>query len=132
MHLCISQSTTLSAPFADDITAFGEVEWRAAEVWLTKLEKHLESATVEDVRRLFAEKNVRRPLPHARGCCCRRGTAEAHFIPLAAGSGVPGPASDVLIATDYAPRADPQAWQQAVVSLKQAGQWAAGFGCGGL
>jgi 2-keto-myo-inositol isomerase len=131
MQFCISQSTTLPAPFADDVAAFGDVEWGAAEVWLTKLEKHLENSTVEDVRRLFADKNVR-PVAasYQGGLLLSQGEQrKAHFdhfrrrLELCQAVGIP----TLLIAADYAPKPDPQAWQRAVVSLKQAGQWAAGF-----
>jgi hypothetical protein len=30
MNLCISQATTLPAPFADDLAAFADVGWTAA------------------------------------------------------------------------------------------------------
>src|SRR5215208_2002712 len=131
MHLCISQATTLKAPFAEDIAAFGDVGWPAAELWLTKLEKHLETATVEDVRRLLAEKNVR-PVAAAYqgGLLLSQGEQrKAHFdhfrrrLELCQAVGIP----TLLVAADYAPKADAQAWQRAVVSLKQAGQWAAAF-----
>jgi 2-keto-myo-inositol isomerase len=131
MRLCISQSTTLPAPFPDDVAAFGEVEWRAAEVWLTKLEKHLQTATVDDVRRLFAEKDVR-PVAAAYqgGLLLSQGDQrKAHFdhfrrrLELCQAVGIP----TLVVAADHQPKPDPQGWQRAVVSLKQAGQWAAGF-----
>ncbi len=37
MKPCISEATTLSAPFADDVAAYAEAGWPAMEVWLTKL-----------------------------------------------------------------------------------------------
>jgi 2-keto-myo-inositol isomerase len=131
MDLCISQATTLQAPFADDIAAFGDVGWPAAELWLTKLEKYLESATVEDVRRRLAEKKVR-PVAAAYqgGLLLSQGEQrKAHFdhfrrrLELCQAVGIP----TLLVAADYAPKVDARAWQRAVVSLKQAGQWAAAF-----
>src|SRR3954470_11268527 len=58
MKLCISQATTLSAAFADDLAAFADVGWTAAELWLTKLEKHLEASTIDATRQLFQEKQI--------------------------------------------------------------------------
>ena len=61
MKLCISQATTLPAAFADDLAAFADVGWPAVEVWLTKLEKHLESASGIEHRKLLD-----RPQPDPR------------------------------------------------------------------
>jgi 2-keto-myo-inositol isomerase len=131
MQLCISQSTTLSAPFADDVSAFAGVEWPAVEVWLTKLEKHLETVPAEDVRRTFSERNIRpAAAAYQGGLLLSQGEQrKAHFdhfrrrLELCQAVGIP----TMLVAADYSPKPDPQAWQRAVVSLKQAGQWAAAF-----
>lgn len=131
MKLCISQATTLPAAFADDLNAFADVGWPATELWLTKLEKHLESASLEDVRRLLADRNLA-PVAAAYqgGLLLSQGEQrKAHFdhfrrrLELCQALGVP----TLLLVADFAHRPDETALQRAVVSLAQAGQWAAGF-----
>src|SRR6185503_14162946 len=58
MNLCISEVTTLPATFAEDVAAFADAGWPAMEVWLTKLETHLQQNSVDDTRRLIEEKNL--------------------------------------------------------------------------
>ncbi len=38
MKPCISQATTLSSSFEDDLTAYAQAGWTAVELWMTKLE----------------------------------------------------------------------------------------------
>ncbi len=42
MQPCISEATTLSSTFAEDVRGYAAGGCRAMEVWLTKLETHLE------------------------------------------------------------------------------------------
>jgi len=131
MKLCISQATTLPAAFADDLAAFADVGWPAAELWLTKLEKHLESASPESTRRLFADRNlVPAAAAYQGGLLLSQGEQrKAHFdhfrrrLELCQAVGVP----TMLLVADFAHRPDATALQRAVVSLAQAAQWAAGF-----
>ena len=125
MKLCISQATTLPAAFADDLAAFADVGWPAAELWLTKLEKHLESASVEDTANVRSKTATStRPRPPTRaGCCCpRANSGKAHFdhfrrrLELCQALGVP----TLLLVADFAHRPDATALQRAVVSLAQA------------
>lgn len=132
MNLCISQATTLPTPFADDLAAFADVGWTAVEVWLTKLEKHLENATVEDTRRLLAERGLRpTAAAYQGGLLLSQGESrKAHFdhfrrrLELCQALGIP----TLLIVADFAQRPDAVALERSVVSLAQAAQWAAGFG----
>jgi sugar phosphate isomerase/epimerase len=50
MKPCISQATTLSTPFEDDLEAYSRGGWTAVEIWLTKLETFLERHPVSDAR----------------------------------------------------------------------------------
>jgi 2-keto-myo-inositol isomerase len=59
MKPCISQATTLSTPFELDIEAYGRAGWSAVELWLTKLETYLQAHTVEEVKSLLEENQVR-------------------------------------------------------------------------
>ncbi len=131
MNFSLSQSTTLPTPFADDIAALGDVEGRFVEIWLTKLEKHLESATLEQTAQLFAEKRVSPVAASYQGglLLAQGEQRQAHFehfrkrLELCQALAIP----TLVVAADYAPKPDPQAWQRAIVSLKQAAQWASGF-----
>lgn len=131
MKLCISQATTLPAAFADDLAAFADVGWPAAELWLTKLEKHLEANSLDSARRLFADRGL---IPAAAayqgGLLLSQGEQrKAHFdhfrrrLELCQAIGVP----TMIVVADFAHRPDATALQRAVVSLAQAAQWAAGF-----
>jgi hypothetical protein len=58
MKPCISQVTTLAASFEDDIIGYAEGGCPAIEVWLTKLETHLESASAEDTKKLITDRGI--------------------------------------------------------------------------
>jgi len=131
MKLCISQAITLPAAFADDMAAFADVGWTAAELWLTKLEKHLETKSVEDTRRLLADRSIR-PVAAAYqgGLLLSQGEQrKAHFdhfrrrLELCQALAIP----TLLVVADFDQRPSSIALQRAVVSLTQAAQWAAGF-----
>ncbi len=55
---CISQVTTLSTPFAEDVPAFARAGWPAVELWLTKLETYLQSHTIGEARAIFADNGI--------------------------------------------------------------------------
>ena len=42
MKPCISEATTMAATFSEDVDAYAAGGCTAMEVWLTKLETHLE------------------------------------------------------------------------------------------
>ena len=58
MTPCISQATTLPAAFADDLAGYASGGCPAVEVWLTKLEKHLETASADDTRKQLADHGI--------------------------------------------------------------------------
>lgn len=131
MKLCISQATTLPAGFADDLTSFADVGWSAAEIWLTKLEKHTETATVDSVRQFLNERKLTiAAAAYQGGLLLSQGEQRRlhfeHFrkrLELCQALGVP----TLLIVADFAQRPDATALERAVVSLAQAAKWAAGF-----
>jgi sugar phosphate isomerase/epimerase len=131
MNLCISQATTLPAPFVDDLAGFADVGWTAVELWLTKLEEHLKALSLESVRQLLAERKLRVAAAAYQGGLLlsqgeERGAHFEHFrrrLELCQALGVP----TMLIVADFAQRPDSTALQRAVVSLTQAAQWASGF-----
>src|SRR4030081_3098035 len=58
MKACISQATTMSQSFADDVTAYADAGCRGMEVWLTKLETHLESHSGADTLTLLEDREM--------------------------------------------------------------------------
>jgi sugar phosphate isomerase/epimerase len=131
MKLSISQATTLSAAFLDDLNAFADVGWPAAELWLTKLEKHLETASIDIVRRLLSDRQLAiAAAAYQGGLLLSQGEQRRlhveHFrkrLELCQALGIP----TLLLVADFTQRPDTTALERAVVSLTQAAQWAAGF-----
>src|SRR5580704_9680340 len=56
MKPCISEATTLPCTFAEDVANFADAGAGAMEVWLTKLETHLETHSVADTRKLLEDR----------------------------------------------------------------------------
>src|SRR5256885_1547024 len=132
MDICLSEATTLPAPFLEDVEACAGGGFPALEVWLTKLEKHLETHAADDTRRMLAEKGVRlAAAAYQGGLLLSQGEQrKAHFddyrrrLELCQGFGI----DTLLVVADFVRAVTPTDLERAVVSLTQAGQWAAGFG----
>lgn len=131
MKTCFSEATSMSASFAEDVTACAEVA-AGIDVWLTKLENHLATADVADARKRLADVGV---VPAAAsyqgGLLLSQGDArKAHFdhfrrrLELCQAVGI----DTLVVAADFTNAIDRTSLERAVVSLAQAGQWAAGFG----
>src|SRR5579883_3035947 len=58
MKPCISEATTLPCSFAEDVAAYASAGCRALEVWLTKLETHLQTHSAADTRKLLEDKQM--------------------------------------------------------------------------
>src|SRR5262245_25175717 len=58
MRPCISQATTLPATFEEDVHAYADGGCSGLEVWLTKLEQHLETHSPADTKKLLADRGV--------------------------------------------------------------------------
>ncbi|HEX4590885.1 MAG TPA: sugar phosphate isomerase/epimerase family protein, partial [Gemmataceae bacterium] len=125
------EATILPASFSEDAEACVSAGFPAIEVWLTKFEQHLETHSIADTRRLLAEKNVVLPAAaYQGGLLLSQGQQrKAHFddfrrrLDLCQGFGI----STLLVVADFARAVDTTSLERAVVSLKQAGQWAAAF-----
>jgi sugar phosphate isomerase/epimerase len=132
MTPCISQATTLPASFADDAEAYPSAGCRAVEVWLTKLEKHLQDVSADGTRKALADGGIALvAAAYQGGLLLSQGEQrKAHFehfkrrLDLCQQFGIP----TMLLVADFAHSPDSTALGRAVVSLAQAAQWAAGFG----
>jgi sugar phosphate isomerase/epimerase len=131
MTPCISQACTLPADCADDLAAYAGAGWPAVELWLTKVEAYLQSHSAEQLQALFADGRLK-PIAAAYqgGLLIAQGDArQSHFehfrqrLNLCQTLGVP----TLLVAADFLAPPDSTTLSRAVVSLKQAGQWAAAF-----
>ena len=132
MKPCISQACTLPSSFAADIQDYSAGGCLAVEVWLTKLETHLEKVSAEDTRALLQDRQVRLVAgAYQGGLLLSQGEArKVHFdhfkrrLDLCQAFGI----RTMLLVADFAVRPDEQALGRAVVSLTEAARWAAGFG----
>ena len=132
MRLCISEATTLPASFAEDVAAYADAGCTAMEIWLTKLEKHLESHSTAQTRSLLAERQMTLAAASYQGGLLlsqgeQRRAHYDHFrrrLDLCQQFEIP----ILLVVADFVEAMDRTSLERAVVSLKQAAQWAAGFG----
>jgi 2-keto-myo-inositol isomerase len=132
MRLCISEATTLPGTFADDVHAYADAGCPALEVWLTKLEQHLEGHSAADTRKLLEDRQLTlAAAAYQGGLLLAQGEArKAHYdhfrrrLDLCQQFGIP----TLLVVADFVERVGPTDLERAVVSLTQAAQWAAGFG----
>jgi sugar phosphate isomerase/epimerase len=132
MRPCISEATTLPAPFADDVNAYADGGCTAMEVWLTKLETHLETHSAADTRKLLEDRQITpAAAAYQGGLLLSQGEQrKAHYdhlkrrLDLCQAFGIP----TLLVVADFVERVDPTALERAVVSLRQAAQWSAAFG----
>ena len=131
MKLCISEATTMAASFAEDVQAFASAGFRAMEVWLTKLETHLENHSLADTKRLLVDQQMTLAAASYQGGLLlsqgeQRRVHFDHFcrrLELCQGLDI----SLVLVVADFTGDVDQTSLERSVVSLKQAAQWAAGF-----
>ncbi|MCI0704314.1 MAG: sugar phosphate isomerase/epimerase [Planctomycetia bacterium] len=129
---CISQVTTLPATFVEDAANCPAAGCTAIEVWLTKLEQHLQEVSAPDTQKALADRGVKLvAAAYQGGLLLSQGEQrKVHFdhfkrrLDLCQQFGIP----TMLLVADFAQSPDAQSLGRAVVSLAQAAQWAAGFG----
>ncbi len=132
MRPCISEATTLPQTFADDVTACAAAGWEAMEVWLTKLETHLQTHSGPDTLKLLEDNRMRlAAAAYQGGLLLSQGEQRrAHFddfrkrLELCALFNIP----TLLVVADFVAAVDRAELERAVVSLAQAGQAAGEFG----
>src|SRR5438094_5183065 len=102
------------------------------EVWLTKLETHLEKHSVADTRKLLVDRHMTLAAASYQGGLLlsqgeQRRAHYDHFrrrLDLCRQFAIP----TLLVVADFVEAVDSTSLERSVVSLKQAAQWAAGFG----
>ncbi len=131
MKPCISEATTLTSTFAEDVDVWADGGQTGMEVWLTKIEDHLKTNSITQTLQLLEDRQV--PLAAASyqgGLLLSQGEQRrAHYdhfrqrLEICQQLRI----STLLLVADFVERVDGEALQRAVVSLAQAAQWAAGF-----
>jgi len=132
MKPCVSQACTLPAAVADDLAAFAAAGFTAAEVWLTKLEKHLETVSADSTAKFLADLGITlAAAAYHGGLLVSEGEARLahadHFrrrLDLCQRFGIP----TLLVAADYLAKPDGGKLGRALGRLAEAARWAAGFG----
>ena len=131
MKPCLSEATTLPGTFAADVEAFAEGGCHAMEVWLTKLETHLETHSAAATRQLLDDHGMTLAAASYQGGLLlsqgeQRQAHHDHFkrrLDLCQTFGIP----TLLVVADFVGGVEATDLERAVVSLKQAAQWAAAF-----
>jgi 2-keto-myo-inositol isomerase len=127
MKPCISQATTMPCTFAEDVAAYAD--GTAVEVWLTKLEAHLEKHSAAETRRLLEDRQLTpAAAAYQGGLLLSQGEQRrAHFdhfrrrLDLCQAFAIP----TLIVAADFVEAVDQTALERSVVSLRQTAQWAA-------
>jgi sugar phosphate isomerase/epimerase len=132
MKFCISETSTMSATFREDVEGFVAAGCLGIEVWLTKLERELECNAAADLRKLIEDKQITLAAASCQGGLLlsqgeQRRSGFDQFkrrLDLCQYFGI----GILQLVADVAHQVDALAMQRAVVSLRQAAQWAAAFG----
>jgi len=131
MKPCLSEATTLPCTFAEDVQAYADAGCKAMEVWLTKLENHLEKQSAAETRKLLEDRQMILAAASYQGGLLlsqgeQRRAHQDHFrrrLDLCQQFEI----ATLLVVADFVDTVDAAALERAVLSLKQAAQWAAGF-----
>ncbi|MBI3406791.1 MAG: sugar phosphate isomerase/epimerase [Planctomycetes bacterium] len=129
---CLSETLTLPCSFADDVAHCADAGCLGMEVWLTKLEQHLEKHSLPDTRRLLSDRNLAlAAAAYQGGLLISQGEErKAHYdhfrkrLDICQQLGIP----TLIVVADFAGNVDQTTLARAVVSLTQAAQWAEGSG----
>jgi len=132
MKICISEATTLPHTFAEDVVAYADAGCTGLEVWLTKLETHLETHSGADTVKLLEDRQLTlTAAAYQGGLLLSQGEQRrAHFdhfrrrLELCALFSIP----TLLVVADFVETVDRTSLERAIVSLAEAGRLAAGFG----
>lgn len=131
MKPCISEATTMPGTFAEDVAHYADAGWQAMEVWLTKLEQHLESHSLADTRKLVGDRGLTLAAASYQGglLLAQGEQRKAHYdhfkkrLNLCQELAIP----TLVVVADFVDGVGQADLDRAVVSLTQAAQWAAAF-----
>jgi 4-hydroxyphenylpyruvate dioxygenase len=131
MKPCISEVTTLPCSFTEDVANFADAGFTAMEVWLTKLETHLQNHSIDETRKFLQDRQMTLvAASYQGGLLLSQGEQrKAHFDHFRTRLDVCQQLNigTMLIVADFVTAVDQTSLDRAVVSLKQAAQWAGGF-----
>lgn len=130
MQPAISQLCTLNSAFEDDLNGYADASGAAVEFWLTKLEDYLRTHTIEDVRALCMDRELKLAaaafhggLLLAQGDARRESwTQFEQRLELCQSLGIP----TLILTPDFLGPFSATDIERAQLTLKQAGQAAAG------
>jgi 2-keto-myo-inositol isomerase len=121
----------MPSTFGEDVANYADAGVKAMEVWLTKLETHVETHGLEPTKQLLVDRQMAlAAASYQGGLLLARGEQRlAHYdhfrrrLDLCQQLGI----GTMLVIADFAQEVDSAALEQAVTALRQAAQWAAGF-----
>lgn len=131
MQICLSEATLLPCSFADDVAHIADAGCHGMEVWLTKLEAHLESHSLSDTQNLLGDRGITlAAAAYQGGLLLSQGEErKAHYdhfrkrLDICQELAIP----TLIVVADFVQAVDQTSMQRAVVSLTQAAQWADAF-----
>src|SRR5262245_65529350 len=129
MKPCLSEALTLTGSFAQDVADYADAGCRGMEVWLTKLEDHLQTHRAADTRKLVQDRGLTLAAgAYQGGLLLAQGEERrAHYdhfrrrLDICQALDIP----TLIVVADFVGAVDQSALERAVVSLTQAAQWAA-------
>jgi len=132
VKLCISQATTMTTPFAQDVKDYAAGGCTAVEVWLTKLEEHLKTTPAADTKKLVDDLGVTlAAASYQGGLLLSQGEQRrAHFdhfkrrLDLCQFFAIP----TLVVIADFVEEVSAPDLPRALASLAEAAGWAEAFG----
>lgn len=131
MKACLSEATTLPCSFVDDVAHCADAGCTALEVWLPKLETHLEQHSAAETHQLIDKRGVTlAAAAYQGGLLLSQGEARQahvdHFrrrLQMCQEFGI----KTLLVVADHVERPSAELLELAVPALAEAARWAAAF-----
>jgi sugar phosphate isomerase/epimerase len=131
MKPCVSEATTMPCTFAEDVEHFADADCRAMEVWLTKLETHLDTHSASDTQAFVRDHGVSLvAASYQGGLLLSQGEPrKAHYdhfkrrLDLCQSFAIP----TLVLVADFVAKIEQTDLERAVASLAQAARWAQAF-----
>jgi sugar phosphate isomerase/epimerase len=132
MKPCISQATTLSSSFEEDLVAYAAAGWRAVEIWLTKLEDFVEKTSRTEAKSRIADSGLVAVAASFQGglLLAREPERAAHWDHFTRRLDLMSELAimTLILATDHLPEAAEDDYPRASAALAEAGEQAAARG----